>query len=193
MATAAYTLSMPQGEAFDYTLKALGDAGALIGTQVPPARIEFGLIRTDKAAGSLDIPLTGHVLLAVLPDGQSNATFTVGPSMQYVGYAAGVGAIGLVFGDLLLGELAGLWSTLVVAAVAYALWLLFAKLPDDALNLIGEKMRASDKVVGGGPAAPASATKPTPAPAKPRSNAVADPSKPIITPPPEPRKALPAP
>ena len=32
MATAAYTLSMPQKEAFDYTLKSLQDAGTLIGT-----------------------------------------------------------------------------------------------------------------------------------------------------------------
>jgi hypothetical protein len=193
MANAAYTLSMPQAEAFDHTLKALEDTGALIGTQIPPARIEFALTQREKTVVTLDIPLTGHVLTAKLPDGQTNATLTVGPSMQYVVYAVGIGAILLLFGNLVLGSLGGVWSVLVAAAIGYALWLLFAKLPGDALIVIGEKLRASDKVVGGGPAAPADATSPTPPPSPAKPQASANASKPIVTPAPAPQKALPTP
>jgi hypothetical protein len=192
MATAAYTLSMPQKEAFDHTLKALEETGALIGTQIPPTRIEFALTRREKTVVTLDIQMTGHILTAKLPDGQTNATLTVGPSTQYIIYAVGIAAVLLLFGNLVLGSLGGVWSVLVAAAAGYALWLLFAKLPTDALNAIGETLRASDKVVGGGPAAPASETDPTPpSAAKPQANASA--SKPIVTPPPAPQKALPSP
>jgi hypothetical protein len=164
MATAAYTLSMPQKEAFDYALKALQDAGALIGTQIPPERIEFALKRHDRMAGSLEIPLTGHVITAKLKDGQTSATLTVGPSMPYVGYVVAIAAIALVVGNLLFGSLGAVWSVLVAAAAAYALWMLFARMPEDALAVLGEKLR-SDKVVGGGPAAPQEAIDPAPKPA----------------------------
>jgi hypothetical protein len=199
MATAAFTLSMPQKEAFDYTLKALQDAGALIGTQIPPERIEFALKQHDRMAGSLEIPLTGHVLTAKLKDGQTSATLTAGPSMQYVIYVVAIAAIAIVVGNLLLGSLAGIWSALVAVAAAYAMWVLFARLPEDALNALGEKLRSSDKVVGGGPAAPQDAINPEPKPTpkpQPASATTApkpDASKPLVTPAPQPQKALPAP
>jgi hypothetical protein len=198
MATAAYTLSMPQKEAFDYTLKALQDAGALIGTQIPPERIEFAVKQQDRMAGSLEIPLNGHVITAKLKDGQTSATLTVGPSMQYVVYVVAIVAITLVVGNLLLGSLGAVWSVLIAAAAAYALWMLFARMPEDALNMLGGKLR-SDKVIGGGPAAPQDALNPEPKPVPKPQQATAstatkpDASKPLVTPAPQPQKALPAP
>ncbi|HWD25705.1 MAG TPA: hypothetical protein VG387_00970 [Rhizomicrobium sp.] len=197
MATAAYTLSMPQKEAFDYTLKALQDAQALIGTQVPPERIEFALNQTDKMAGSLVIPMNGHVVTAKLKDGQTNATLTIGPSMQYTVYAVAIAAIAILIGNLLLGSLGSIVSALVAVALAYALWVLFAKLPQDALDVLGGKLNASNRVVGGGPAAPDDvirpeqpkpAPKPKPDEAKAETTAKtvtvkADEAKVLVTPP----------
>jgi hypothetical protein len=203
MATAAYTLSMPQTEAFDYTLKTLTEGGALIGTQIPPTRIEFALTQREKHVVVLDIPLTGHILTAKLPDGQTNATLTVGPASLYIVYVVGIAAMALLFGNLLFGSLAAVWSVLVLGVAGYALWLLFAKLPGDALNVIGERMRASDKVLGGGPAVPVEQPKPAPAPkaqSKPeQANAdtaaktvtiKADEAKVLVTPPQEQPKQL---
>jgi hypothetical protein len=201
MATAAYTLSMTQAEAFDYTRGAIEGAGAVIGSQLPPNRIDFALTLTQKELGSVAVPMPGYAIATPLPDGQVNVTLTVDAASSYVVYALGIGLIALLLGNVLFGGLGGLWFVLVAAAVGYGIWALYMKLPGDALALIGAKMRASSKVTGGGPAAPAGApivtTPPAPPPPpkpEPQAPAPESTSTLVITPPPpEPPPALPAP
>ncbi|HXC56613.1 MAG TPA: SHOCT domain-containing protein [Rhizomicrobium sp.] len=178
-ATALYNLAMSPAEAFDYTRGALQAAGATLGTQAPPAHIEFTQTRKDIETGSIDAVMPGRAVIAAAGDGQSTVTLTVEPATQFILYAGGIGLVALLFGGVFFGGMSGLWFLLVVAAEAWLIWSIFNKWPGDALAAIRAKMQASSAVSGGAPVmqpsapifTPPGAAPSTPAPVETRSNA----------------------
>jgi hypothetical protein len=164
-ATALYNLAMSPADAFDYTRGALQTAGATLGTQSPPAHLEFTLTRKDAQTGSIDAIMPGHASIAADGDGKSTVTLSIDPASQFILYAVGLGLAALVFGGFFFGSLDGLWFLLVLAAEVYLFWSIFNKWPSDALAAIRIRMTASAAVSGGAPITPPSAPIFTPPPA----------------------------
>ena len=162
--TALYTVAMSPAATFEYTRGALGAAGAAFGTQSPPTLIEFSLTRKDAETGSIDIVMPGRAVIAASGEGKCTVTVSIEPATQFLLYAGGIGLVALLFGNWFLGGMGGLWFLLVLGAVAYAVWALFNKLPNDALAAIQTKMRASDAVSGGERMSPPAAPIFTPPP-----------------------------
>jgi hypothetical protein len=156
-ATALYNLAMSPADAFDYTRSALQAAGVTLGTQSPPALLEFTLTRKDMETGSIDAVMPGRAVVAPDGDGKSTVTLTVDPASQFIIYAVGLGLVALVFGGFFFGNLGGLWFLLILAAEVYLFWNIFNKWPNDALAGIRTKMTASAAVSGGAPIVPPAA------------------------------------
>lgn len=156
--TALYTVAMSPADAFAYTREALQAASAALGTQSPPALIEFTFTRKDVDTGSVEVAMPGRAVIAPAGDGHATVTLSIEPATQLILYAAGLGLAGLLFGGFLFGSLSNLWFLVVLGAEAYLFWSIFNKWPHDALAAIHAKMGASDKVSGGAvvsqPAAP---------------------------------------
>ncbi|HEY0301835.1 MAG TPA: hypothetical protein VGC36_10900, partial [Rhizomicrobium sp.] len=153
--TALYTIAMSPAEAFEYTRGALAAAGAAPGVQSPPSLLEFSLAHKDpNLGGSLEAVMRGRAVIA--PDGEARSavTLSIEPATEFILYAAGIGLAAALFGNWFLGTLSGLWVIFVLSGEAYLFWAAFNKWPNEAMAKVHTRMRASEKVSGGEPAAP---------------------------------------
>ena len=149
-ATAVYTFAMPIGDAYDYTRGALEASGAVLGTQMPPGRIDFTLNRKDPDTGALDLEMAGRATLSATGESQSAVTLSIDPATGLFTYALGLGLVALLVGSLIFNW-GALWFLIVIAAEAWLFWSVFNKWPVAVLDSIRERMLASPSVSGGAP------------------------------------------